>query len=544
MKPRRVPKKKLSAYLISSLGYSGSDRWSDFTLLKRGFQCYQVAVGAGLSHLPLSLAVDLRLLAEYGNEFTFAGQKTPGVSLQVRSLYENQILNRLLREFCVQQALELLSYFRFRAMEAVEGGDGQAVDHEFAPRADRLTQILLQRLAPHWPKAWIVNAAHLRGVSLDVPEQAQLMAEAARWAEVTADGPGFEALLEDFVHSATGAEAGVPPVTWSSIIKAEDLFEIEHLPALNREYLRIQVRELIDVRESLPVLDPHDIQLMEENSEVETLFMDQSHYPTGGFSEVTNRGSFENLVLSELIYMGRGATIEDEPDPSEGRRALDLFDLRFVEGELLYYLRDSGQLQRKRRKLNLVLDLKRPLNIKYPEHPYQLETLVVGLILALERDINILFSTDAVSYSIHLVAGVENSTDEFPEHVVKLKEVLDILFEASIQRDLMSIHIREEIPWAEMALSNRKSYCVGFSSDPRTVRAWGRKLVEQRQELPPLFGLMVNLAEGEKPVDIDGLLVIHLNLARSSLEQLKLAILEAILLSSAPVGSLPSKRTA
>ncbi|MEL6178762.1 MAG: hypothetical protein AAFS10_07405, partial [Myxococcota bacterium] len=262
MKPKRVPKKKLSPYLISSMGYSGSDRWSDFTLFKQGFLCYQSAVGSGLSHLPMFLAIDLRLLAEFGNEFTFAGRKIPGVSHQVRSLYENQILNRLLREFCVQQALELLSYFRFRAMEASDTDEKKGPDQEFAPRADRLTQILLQRLAPHWPKAHIVNAAHLRGVSLDVPDTSQIMADAQTWSEVAAQGASFDQLLEAFVHSATGAEAGVAPVTWSSVIKPEDLFEIEHLSALNREYLRIQVRELIDVRESLPVLDPHDIQLM------------------------------------------------------------------------------------------------------------------------------------------------------------------------------------------------------------------------------------------------------------------------------------------
>ncbi|MEO1267653.1 MAG: hypothetical protein AAFX99_06120 [Myxococcota bacterium] len=62
--------------------------------------------------------------------------------------------------------------------------------------------------------------------------------------------------------------------------------------------------------------------------------------------------------------------------------------------------------------------------------------------------------------------------------------------------------------------------------------------------MPPLFGLMVNLADGEEPITIDGLLVIHLNLAHSSLEDLKLAVLEAILRSSAPVGALPAQRSA
>lgn len=539
----RIPKKMVTSYLLGSLGYSGSDRWRDFNLLKQGFRCYQTAVGSGMAHIPLFVVLDLRLMAEFGNAFTFSEQKVEGFDTLVRAMYENQVLNRLLREFCVQQALELLSFFKFKATEAQEEAASNNAkppkDTLFAPRADRLTQILLQRIAPHWPRTHVVNAAHLRGLSLDVPTDAQVIEAAATWDDSLKDRDQRMARqIERFVHSATGAEAGRRAVVWSEAIRPGDRFELEHLNALNREYLRVKVRHLIDVRESMPVLDPRDLDLKEEVSDVESLFMDQSRYPTGGFSEVTTRGSFENMVLSELIYMGRGAEIEDIPtDPKQ--RAMDLFDLRFVENELLYYLRDSGQLQRKRRTLHLAIDMREPLNIKYPEHPYQLETLVMGMVLALERDLGVLFANDAVNYNILLVARIEDATDAFPEHVTKLKEVLDILFAAPIQRDLLSVAITDAVPWETLASYKRKSYLVGFTHSPETVAQWSHQLVARRHDTPPLFGLTINLAEGEAPVEVKDATIVHLDLANTSLDRLKHTILEAVMRSGGNRGWTP-----
>ena len=52
-----------------------------------------------------------------------------------------------------------------------------------------------------------------------------------------------------------------------------------------------------------------------------TPLAEEDRYPTGGFAALTNAGSPENLVASELVYMDDGSDI-------------DLFDVRFAEGEL------------------------------------------------------------------------------------------------------------------------------------------------------------------------------------------------------------------
>ena len=54
-------------------------------------------------------------------------------------------------------------------------------------------------------------------------------------------------------------------------------------------------------------------------------------YPVGGISELSNRGNMENLLRSELLY-------------TEVDSEVDLFEVRYLERELLYYQRDSNQI--------------------------------------------------------------------------------------------------------------------------------------------------------------------------------------------------------
>ena len=497
----RIPDKHLNDFLVSSLGYSGTDRWhpNDQTvapattsangrkaparnrMLDKGMALYQKLVGSGHVHLPFFLVLDLRMLTEYGYEFTYVTGDLDGFDSMLRSRYENQILNRLLREHRVQQALELLAFHRARQ-------EDPTVDNvAFNIRADRLATILLEQLSPHWPQKHVVNAAHLRGRLLDLSDMEAVTTSAQSWrqrAEALGDDEGgFEALLESFVQSATGAHTGITPVLWHDAVAPQDIFELEHLEALSREYLRLGVRHIIGVMNALPALDPHDIELREEMSEVESQFMDDSYYPTGGFSEITNRGSFENLVLSELIYMGESAGLS-----ADHERDIDLFDLRFVEGELLFYTRDSGQLFRKRRTLRLVLDMRRTLNIKYPQHPYQLGTMVAGMVLALVRDLMLLFANDALRFHVHILTGPKS------EDADRLCETLSILLESPIQHGALEITVEQDLVLETLGAARRKTYAIIFTADPTMVDELGEDLTELRTASPPLFSTLIDLS--------------------------------------------------
>ena len=79
-----------------------------------------------------------------------------------------------------------------------------------------------------------------------------------------------------------------------------------------------------------------------------TSLTDEDHYPTGGFSSIATTGTMENLVISELIYM-------EDPADKDAAGGVDLFDLRYAEGELLYYTRDESQFVRDHRAVGFAL---------------------------------------------------------------------------------------------------------------------------------------------------------------------------------------------
>jgi len=91
----------------------------------------------------------------------------------------------------------------------------------------------------------------------------------------------------------------------------------------------------------------------------ETAFTDGTTYPTGGFSGLTNQGTLENLLTSELAYM----------DDISG--SISLFDMRYVDGELLYYLRDEGTMRRRRRTIHFIIDPDDLHFYQYPGSPGQ-----------------------------------------------------------------------------------------------------------------------------------------------------------------------------
>ena len=100
---------------------------------------------------------------------------------------------------------------------------------------------------------------------------------------------------------------------------------------------------------------------------------DESEYPTGGFSGITTSGTLENLVSSELIYM-------DDADPNATDH-IDIFDVRYVEAELLYYSRDEAILARRRRAYVFLLEPSLvDARFKDVGSSYQRIVLLIGLI--------------------------------------------------------------------------------------------------------------------------------------------------------------------
>ena len=154
------------------------------------------------------------------------------------------------------------------------------------------------------------------------------------------------ALLEDGYRSTTqGAHRA------GNLISETDIFLIEHIGVLADLTQRLAIEDILASARELKAAMPRRMKARKHAKRqlVATEVSDDDRYPTGGFSGIATSGTLENLVSSELIYMddGRTPTTRDAP--------IDLFDLRYVEGELLYYTRDDSQFIRDRRVVDFFL---------------------------------------------------------------------------------------------------------------------------------------------------------------------------------------------
>lgn len=157
-------------------------------------------------------------------------------------------------------------------------------------------------------------------------------------------------------------------------LRASDVLVLGQLELLERRSDRLALSQVIASAELLARGLPKRIRNTRRRAgHVSTRLLDDSAYPVGGFSSISTRGSIENLVTSELALMEDG----DE---------VDLFDVRLMEGELLYYTRDETAFVRARRHLVLTLSAGL-LQVRYRDEglPFQRPVLALGWVVALAR---------------------------------------------------------------------------------------------------------------------------------------------------------------
>ncbi|MCC6335561.1 MAG: hypothetical protein IT380_16415 [Myxococcales bacterium] len=177
------------------------------------------------------------------------------------------------------------------------------------------------------------------------------------------------------------------------LLSDAEIFVVENLAALKGLGPRVALAQLAEVAqavdEKLPArLRGHAF----EDGEAPTALEEDSAYPVGGFSSISTSGSLENLVTSELIYMEQGEAEHLRPD---------LFDVRFVENELLYYARDESVAVRKKRALVLVFDgsLARARVLDGGER-YQRLVWALGSVTALVRKLSQWLDTEALRFEL------------------------------------------------------------------------------------------------------------------------------------------------
>jgi hypothetical protein len=190
------------------------------------------------------------------------------------------------------------------------------------------------------------------------------------------------------------------------------VFALENLDVLRSRAQRLAAEQMVEIAASFDKQIPQRLRrLVRRRGNVQTRVEDDSHYPTGGFSAISNSGSLENLVSSELVYMnppddGDGPGDDAAADGGVGASAnvIDLFDVRYAEGELLFYTRDESAFSRNRRLIVFALapDLVRA-RFKDTALPAQRLVVALGLLLCAVRRLSDWLCDEALELRVVLV---------------------------------------------------------------------------------------------------------------------------------------------
>ncbi|NTX03735.1 hypothetical protein [Myxococcus sp. CA040A] len=196
-------------------------------------------------------------------------------------------------------------------------------------------------------------------------------------------GPALEQLAQGYESLSTGARRA------SALLGDAEAFTLENLEHLQGKAQRLALEQAVEAAEALSrALPPRLRARPVSTGPAPTALEDDAAFPQGGFSSVSNVGSLENLVTSELVYM------EDEP-------TLDLFDVRYVEGELLYYTRDESLAVRRRRVVTFVLPPSlADARVKDTGVRWQRAVVAMGLVLCLVRRLSVWLGDQELRFQV------------------------------------------------------------------------------------------------------------------------------------------------
>lgn len=260
--------------------------------------------------------------------------------------------------------------------------------------------------------------------------------------ELEGEGDAAAVLAEAYTRLARGARQ------CRSLVDDREVFAVDHLSVLRDFGGRMTASHIGAAAEAIARTLPRRLPAKRLQRGVrETHMADDTLYPAGGFSAITPGGSnasVENLVTSELAYMEDGDGI-------------DIFTVRYVEGELLYYTRDDSVFRRHRHVIGVALgaDLD-DARVKDRELPWQRLVLAFGALVACIRWLTEQLGDQALT--IHLA---------FPaDQLVEERQIVALLLEGEIARGAVVIDERDAIAATQKASDTALTDVICMSLGP------------------------------------------------------------------------------
>jgi hypothetical protein len=338
-------------------------------LVKEPLEWAMEIVANGQPMPPIGVVADLghvALAAEPASPESRPLSALPSLPLNLLRTYEDHVLGKIYADWSYARASE--------ALRRYQGRD----------RARGLAFLLNQmRERAQFPAVDLPLGVMKQALETSPSE---LLAQG--WESVARDGsmPLLSNLYEALISAARRL---------AEVLGPEDIFELEQRTALDEFGQRLALRQGVRAAASLEgSLPRHPYRPAVHRHEVATRILDEDTYPVGGFTSLSNRGTVESLLHSQLAYI----------EPAEERP--DLFDIKFLRDELLYYSRDENQFLRRRRTFVIVLSSDLVVTrFKDAELHYQRGILLLALIVVLIRKLAQWLTTDALQFHILFVAA-------------------------------------------------------------------------------------------------------------------------------------------
>jgi hypothetical protein len=381
------------------------------------------------------------------------GPKAAGLPPQLASAYEDQVLGKAYADSTFERAGD--------AMRRYQGRD----------RARGLAFVVNQFRERAGFGGVHLSPAVIKAVLRETPER--VLAEADESLAREGPLPLLLQLYEDLTRQVRRLQ---------EILGPEDVFELEHRTALDALGQRVALRQVLRAADELEHhLPRHRPRPRAGRQEVPTRVLDEDTYPVGGFSSLSTRGTVESLLHSQLAYM------EEHERP-------DLFDVKYLRDELLYYARDENQFLRRRRTFVFALapDLVQA-RFKDAELRWQRIVLVLALLAVAVRKLTEWLSEDALHFEILFLGKGER---------LPLQEewrLLETLLREQIANGTAALARAGDADAAARvcALRARRSlcHCLAVSAAGEKFRADGTAVTRLRVDGP-----LPAVAEGDGPL--------------------------------------------
>jgi hypothetical protein len=272
----------------------------------------------------------------------------------------------------------------------------------------------------------------------------------------------------------------------AEVLGREDISQLERGTALKPEGEQLAERQVLRAANILESgLPRHRLRPRLRRLDVPTHILDEDTYPVGGFTSLSTRGSVESLLHSQLAFMEK----DERPD---------LFDIKFLRDELLYYARDENQFLRRRRTFLFALypDLEQT-RFKDRGVEFQRGVLLLALLCTLVRKLSEWLSTDALLFRFLFVTEGER------EPLAAERALLESLLMNEIANGSVQLaKVAAKQIAGECAKSARRSLCHVLLVDIRARELTASDTVINRLRID---GRRPSLIEEDgEPVVLDG----------------------------------------